>query len=216
MHNPQAAHSPGRCLRPAKLSLPSSWSTLATASSMRSAGRTRRFYDGRANAARDALMDALKRTPFPAQREVVQAVTRRLVDIDAPDAVINAEMGTGKTIMAIATAAVMHAEGFKRTLVLSPPHLVSSGVGNQETVAGARVWILNGPDTLANCWRFARRARRPQCRVLHPGPGAHAHGLSLARRSACVAWRSRRGRRAASGGIRVLSRLRPVACSRGR
>ncbi|HEV2682712.1 MAG TPA: DEAD/DEAH box helicase, partial [Rhodanobacter sp.] len=49
----------------------------------------------------------------------------------------------------IATAAVLNAEGYRRTLVLSPPHLVYKWRREiQETVAGAKVWVLNGPDTL--------------------------------------------------------------------
>ena len=71
-----------------------------------------------------AVMDALKRKPFVQQQDVVQAVTKLMVDVDAPASVINAEMGTGKTMMAICAAAVMHAEGYQRTLVVSPPHLV--------------------------------------------------------------------------------------------
>ncbi|MFU7548355.1 DEAD/DEAH box helicase, partial [Pseudomonas paraeruginosa] len=39
--------------------------------------------------------------------------------------------------------------GYRRTLVLSPPHLVYKWRREiQETVAGAKVWVLNGPDTL--------------------------------------------------------------------
>jgi len=106
-------------------------------------------YDGELNPLREAVMDALSRKPFQAQREVVQAVTRLLVDEDQPASIINAEMGTGKTMMAIAAAAVMHGEGYRRTLVISPPHLVYKWRREiRETVPGARVWILNGPDTL--------------------------------------------------------------------
>ena len=124
MQNQQSFALPAAPGAPAKLALPQF--VEAFGDSLLDAVREQNppIYDERANAARDVLMDELKREPFPAQREVVQAVTRRLIDFNAPDAVINAEMGTGKTIMAIATAAVMHAEGFKRTLVLSPPHLV--------------------------------------------------------------------------------------------
>src|SRR3546814_8964480 len=44
---------------------------------------------------------------------------------------------------------VLNAEGYCRTLVLSPPHLVYKWRREiQETVAGAKVWVLNGPDTL--------------------------------------------------------------------
>src|SRR3546814_11729492 len=58
-------------------------------------------------------------------------------------------MGTGKTTIGIALAAVLHAEGYRRTLVLSPPHLVYKWRREiLETVAGAKVWVLNGPDTL--------------------------------------------------------------------
>ncbi|HEJ6141578.1 TPA: DEAD/DEAH box helicase, partial [Pseudomonas aeruginosa] len=61
----------------------------------------------------------------------------------------NAEMGTGKTMMAIAVAAVMHAAGYRRTLVVSPPHLVYKWRREiLETIPAARVWVLNGPDTL--------------------------------------------------------------------
>jgi len=71
----------------------------------------------------DAVMDALLRKPFEAQRDRVQAIARLLLDADEPAAVLNGEMGTGKTMMAIALAAIFHAEGHRRFLVLSPPHL---------------------------------------------------------------------------------------------
>src|SRR3546814_2642258 len=58
-------------------------------------------------------------------------------------------MGCGKTAVGIATAAVLNSEGYRRTLGLSPPHLVYQWRREiQETVAGAKVWVLNGPDTL--------------------------------------------------------------------
>lgn len=106
-------------------------------------------YDGTPDTDRDARMDRLARQPFPAQREAVQALTCLLLDAGGPAAVLNAEMGTGKTLMAIAAAAVMHEAGYRRTLVLSPPHLVYKWRREiKTTVPEARVWILNGPDTL--------------------------------------------------------------------
>lgn len=95
-------------------------------------------------------MERLKRQPFPAQREVVQAVTRLLVDAGQPAAVVNAEMGTGKTIMAVAIAAVLQeAEDYGRALVIAPPHLVYKWRREiLETVPGAKVVVLNGPCTL--------------------------------------------------------------------
>lgn len=108
-------------------------------------GRTLPIHD-----ARQYIMDGLKRQPFAAQADVVQAVTALLVDKDEEAAIINAEMGTGKTMMAIAAAAVMHAEGYQRSMVISPPHLVYKWRREiLETIPNARVWVLNGPDTLA-------------------------------------------------------------------
>ena len=72
---------------------------------------------------RQAMLDGLKRKPFKAQAHAVHAVHKLLVDENQPAAVINAEMGTGKTMMAICAAALMQ-KTHPRTLVISPPHLV--------------------------------------------------------------------------------------------
>lgn len=97
----------------------------------------------------DEIMDGLKRRPFDAQRERVQAVCKLLVNQGEPAAVLNGEMGCGKTMMGIAAAAVLHAEGYRRTLVISPPHLVYKWRREiLETIPDARVWVLNGPDTV--------------------------------------------------------------------
>ncbi len=98
---------------------------------------------------RDAVLNGLRRKPFDAQRDRVQALARLLEDEGEKAAILNAEMGTGKTMMAICLAAVLNAEGYRRTLVISPPHLVYKWRREiMETVPGARVWVLNGPDTL--------------------------------------------------------------------
>ena len=99
---------------------------------------------------RTAVMQSLKRVPFEAQAEAVQAISTLLLDDNAPAGILNGEMGTGKTIMGIATSAVAHAEGkAKRFLVLSPPHLVYKWRREiLDTVHNAKVWVLNGPDTL--------------------------------------------------------------------
>jgi superfamily II DNA or RNA helicase len=107
------------------------------------------IYDGTPDPGREAVMDGLKRHPFPAQRQVVQAVAKLLLEADEEAAIVNAEMGTGKTMMAICIAAVMRAEGYRRTLIISPPHLVYKWRREiLETVPNTRVWVLNGPDTL--------------------------------------------------------------------
>ncbi|MGL4724549.1 MAG: SNF2-related protein [Scandinavium sp.] len=106
-------------------------------------------YDGTPDLRRQVIMDSLSRKPFPAQAEVVQAVTKLLIERNEHAAIVNGEMGCGKTLLAIATAAVLYHEGYRRTLVLSPPHLVYKWRREiMQTVPEARVWVLNGPDTL--------------------------------------------------------------------
>jgi len=74
------------------------------------------IYDGTPNPVWEAVMNSLKRQPFVAQRERVQAVCKLLVEDGAPAAVLNGEMGTGKTMMGIAAAAVLYPHGYHRTL----------------------------------------------------------------------------------------------------
>ncbi len=143
------------------------------------------IYEGTPDPGREFVMDGFLRDPFPEQRDVVQAVVSLLVDANEPAAIINAEMGTGKTMMAIATAAILHAEGYRKMLVLSPPHLVYKWRREiRETLPGTRVWILNGPDTLVKLLllrdRLKQRDSHPGAGVFYSGPGADAHGVSLA------------------------------------
>lgn len=119
-------------------------------------------YAGNAHPRRQAVMESLKRSPFPAQAEVVQAITALLLDRNEQAGIINAEMGTGKTMMAIATAAVMHDAGYRRTLVISPPHLVYKWRREiLETIPDARVWVLNGPDTLVKLLKLRDQLDEP-------------------------------------------------------
>lgn len=120
-------------------------------------------YGGHADPQRAAVMTGLKRKPFGPQQEVVQAGCQLLVNKGDGACIYNAEMGTGKTIMAIATAAVLHHEGFERTLVICPPHLVYKWRREiKETVEGARVWILNGPDTLRKLLLIRQIRAKPE------------------------------------------------------
>ncbi|MBC3248241.1 DEAD/DEAH box helicase family protein [Pseudomonas lurida] len=119
-------------------------------------------YAGHINPTRQRVMDELKRQPFSAQAEVVHAVTALLLDRNEQAAVINAEMGTGKTMMAIAVAAVMHKAGYRRTLVVSPPHLVYKWRREiLETIPDARVWVLNGPDSLVKLLKLRDQLDEP-------------------------------------------------------
>lgn len=119
-------------------------------------------YTGSANSTRQLVMDKLKRQPFPAQADVVHAIAALLIDKNEQAGVINAEMGTGKTMMAIAVAAVMHAAGYRRSLVISPPHLVYKWRREiLETIPDARVWVLNGPDTLVKLLKLREQLAQP-------------------------------------------------------
>lgn len=119
---------------------------------------------------RQAIMATLKRKPFPAQSEAVQAISKLLLDRDEPAAVLNAEMGSGKTMMAICTAAIVQ-QHHPRTLIVSPPHLVYKWRREiMETVQGAKVWVLNGPDTLRKLLQLRAtlglKTRQPEFFVL--------------------------------------------------
>jgi superfamily II DNA or RNA helicase len=121
------------------------------------------IYSGEANQKRDAVMESLLRKPFEAQKETVQSIAKLLLDENVPAGVINGEMGTGKTLMAIALAALMHREGYQRALVISPPHLVYKWRREiMMTVPGARVWVLNGPDTLKKLLALRKYLGKPQ------------------------------------------------------
>jgi hypothetical protein len=119
-------------------------------------------YTGQVRVHRQLILAALKRKLFTAQADVVHAVTELLVDRGERAAIVNGEMGCGKTTVGIATAAVLNAEGYRRTLVLSPPHLVYKWRREiQETVAGAKVWVLNGPDTLVKLLKLREQLGVP-------------------------------------------------------
>ena len=128
--------------------------------------QNRPLYEGQTDPVHEAALDGLSRKLFSAQREVVRAVNRLLLTEDKPAAIINAEMGTGKTMMAIAVAAAAHAAGVRRTLVLSPPHLVYKWRREiLATVPDARVWVLNGTDTLAKLIRIRASIGREESGV---------------------------------------------------
>jgi SNF2 family DNA or RNA helicase len=119
-------------------------------------------YTGQARTNRQQILSRLKRTLFDAQAEVVHAVAELLVNRNERAAIVNGEMGTGKTTIGIAVAAVLHAEGYRRTLVLSPPHLVYKWRREiLETVQGAKVWVLNGPDTLVKLIKLREQLGLP-------------------------------------------------------
>ena len=75
-------------------------------------------YSGVPRANRQVILASLKRQLFPAQAEVVHAAAELLVNQGERAAIVNGEMGTGKTTVGIALAAVLNAEGYRRTLAV--------------------------------------------------------------------------------------------------
>lgn len=119
-------------------------------------------YLGQRVGRREDVLNNLKRQPFEAQRDMIHTACCALIDRDDEAVIFNAEMGTGKTMMAIGVAAAMHAEGHKRCLVISPPHLVYKWRREiKETVPNARVWVLNGPDTLRRLLQIREMREAP-------------------------------------------------------
>lgn len=119
------------------------------------------IYQGETVASDEKVLSELTRQLFPAQKTTVNAICRLLFDNHQPAGIINAEMGTGKTMMAIATAAVAYNRGYQRTLVLSPPHLVYKWRREiMQTIPNARVVILNGADTLSKLVLMKKTAHR--------------------------------------------------------
>ena len=152
-------------------------------------------YAGQPLAHRQLVLAGLKRRLFPAQADVVHAVTELLIERHERAAIVNGEMGCGKTTVGIATAAVLHAEGYRRTLVLSPPHLVYKWRREiLETVAGAKVWVLNGPDTLVKLMKLRE--------ALHvPAQGQEFFVLGRVRMRMGFHWKPAFVRRRVHGGV---------------
>lgn len=108
------------------------------------------LFDGTYPGDWDKVMDGLERQPFDAQRQVIASIASLFFTFDQPAGVINAEMGTGKTMMAVSLAAIAASENMGRSLIVSPPHLVYKWRREiLQTIPNAKVVTLNGPDSLA-------------------------------------------------------------------
>ncbi len=141
------------------------------------------IFTGETKPEREALLAGLKRKLFSAQAKAVHAAATLLCDHDEKSAIINGEMGVGKTTIGIATAVLLHAEGYPRALILSPPHLVYKWRREiLDTVPQAEVVILNGADTIetiagvtSKCFT---KAEKPG--FLYSGQSSVTAGASLA------------------------------------
>jgi len=89
----------------------------------------------------------LLRRLFPKQLSAVKAVSRAIYKEDKRCVFLTAEMGSGKTIMAIAT--VLRSPRPVRTIVVCPPHLVRKWAREiRETSDDALIFDINGKDVI--------------------------------------------------------------------
>lgn len=97
-------------------------------------------------------ISALRRNPFPAQNVAIMGIARRWEEWRT--AAIIGEMGTGKTLMALAAIDV-HSDGRRyNALAMVPPHLVEKTAREAfQTLSGIRVFVIddlrNGGDAKA-------------------------------------------------------------------
>ncbi|MBW1781273.1 MAG: DEAD/DEAH box helicase family protein [Deltaproteobacteria bacterium] len=103
------------------------------------------------------LLDELKKRPFASQAQIIEACYKSLMSGNKAVYMV-AEMGTGKTIMAIAVAAILHKlNGLKRVLVMCPPHLVLKWIQEiKESVPGVKVTNLNGKNVIRKLERIRK------------------------------------------------------------
>ena len=95
----------------------------------------------------DQILNSLNKKPFAVQKEVIKAVVKSFKTGNR-SVYITAEMGSGKTLMGIASALLL--KKTPRVLVMCPPHLVRKWIKEiKETVPVAKVVNLNGKHCLS-------------------------------------------------------------------
>ena len=120
----------------------------------------------------------LLRSPLGAQRDAIRGAALSLAAHRGTTVV--GEMGTGKTFIAAAAA---HMAGFRRILVLCPPHLTRKWKREvEETVPGARAVIVASITDMERL-RLSRRPRPPLRRHV-AGTGEALLPLAARRRRA--------------------------------
>lgn len=112
-------------------------------------------WDGRAK----QQLQTLLRQPFPSQANAILPVAKGFYRHDKKAAIMVGEMGVGKTICAIAVAALSPRRNH-RTLIMSPGHLVEKWIREiRETVPHTTITNLNNPGLQE---LFALKHRKPQ------------------------------------------------------
>ena len=130
------------------------------------------------------LLPALLRRPLGAQADAIRGAALSLRANQGTTVV--GEMGTGKTFIAASAA---HAAGFRRVLVLCPPHLVPKWKREvEETVPGARAAIVTSITDLERLRLLPRTS--PLFAVMSRERGEALLPLGARRRSNGWPWRT--------------------------
>ena len=95
------------------------------------------------------LLKELKKKPFASQEEIIKACYKSLMTGNKAVYTV-CEMGTGKTLMAIAVAYILHKlNGLKRVLIICPPHLVQKWIQEiKDSLSDVKTCNLNGKDVI--------------------------------------------------------------------
>ena len=91
------------------------------------------------------ILDTMPKKPFPSQGEIIKACCKSLFAGNKAAYTV-CEMGTGKTLMSIAVAYVLHILlNIVRVLVICPPHLVLKWIAEiRDCLPDAQVYNFNG------------------------------------------------------------------------
>jgi len=104
--------------------------------------------------------NGLLRKLFPAQLSAVKAAVKGLFKENLKNIFFVGEMGTGKTIEALAAIYASPVRN-SRTLIVCPPHLVEKWIREIEmTIAEAEVFNLNGKDVIRKLLKFEKLHRK--------------------------------------------------------
>jgi SNF2 family DNA or RNA helicase len=109
----------------------------------------------------ERIIEPMTKKPFPSQGEIVKACYKSLITGNKAVYMV-CEMGTGKTLMAVAVAELLHRlKGARRVLVVCPPHLVPKWIQEiKDSLPGARAYNLNGRGILRQL-KILRKQPKP-------------------------------------------------------
>ena len=114
------------------------------------------------------LLKELKKKPFASQEEIIKACHKSMMTGNRAVYTV-CEMGTGKTLMAIAVSYILHKlNGLKRVLIICPPHLVQKWIQEiKDSLPDVKTFNLNGKDVIR------------QLQILKKDPQPHTPGSFL-------------------------------------